>query len=257
LTVHSLVVEVPRASGVTAVSRALVAAIVVPPHSVVAPEHATFAVASDTETGPVTLVAPVVGSVAVEAVRFSIVVVVSVEQPPPIPWVVHAVVARLSRTPVTSPVAPPLVVEAPLPTQPSTWQSAFAPAVLDAVSVGPAGCAAANTPRFDCVAAVSPTCDCDWLPHDPPVVEQFAEALVSRTAVTGVAGVAAPAVAALGSTGAAPGAAILPVVAVFVVPVQVAVGQSTHAFTDDTAVPSPSTVAPGVVVRVAVVASQL
>jgi hypothetical protein len=238
-----------------------VAAIVVPPHSVAAPEHATFAVASDTETGPVTFAAPVVGSVAVVAVRFSTVVVVSVEQPPPTPWVVHSVVAWLSRTPVTSPVAPPLVVEAPLPTQPSTWQSAFAPAVLDAVSVGPAGSvAAANIPRFDCAAAVSPTCDCDWLPHDPPVVEQVADAFVSRTAVTGVAaaGVApAAGAAAAGFTGAVPGAAILPVVAVFVAPVQVAVGQSTQAFTDDTAEPSPSTVAPGVVVRVAVVASQL
>src|SRR3954451_6677965 len=152
---HSLVVEVPRASGVTAVSRALVAAVVVPPHSVWAPAHATFAVASDTDTGPVTFAAPVIGSVAVVAVRFSIVVLVSVEQPPPTPWVVHAVVAWLSRTPVTSPVTPPVVVEAPLPTQPRTWQSAVAPAVLDAVSVRAAG-VAANPPRC-CAAAVSPT----------------------------------------------------------------------------------------------------
>ena len=36
---HALVVEVPRAAGVTAVSRALVPAIVVPPHCVLAPEQ--------------------------------------------------------------------------------------------------------------------------------------------------------------------------------------------------------------------------
>jgi hypothetical protein len=240
---------------VTAVSRALVAAIVVPPHSVAAPAHVTFAVASDTDTGPVTFAAPVVGSVAVVAVRFSTVVFVSVEQPPPTPRVVHAVVAWLSRTPVTSPVAPPLVVDAPLPTQPSTWQSAFAPAVLDAVNVRPAGVVpvAANRSRFCAAAAVSPTCDCDWLPHDPPVVEQFADAFVSRTAVTvAAAGAVAPAAA-----GATLGAAIFPVVAVFVVPVQVAVGQSTHAFTVETAAPSPSTVAPGVTPTVPVAASHV
>jgi hypothetical protein len=244
---------------VTAVSRALVAAFVVPPHSVVEPVHRTVAEASDTDTGPDTWTAPVFASTAAVGVRFSIVVVVSVEQPPPTPWVVHPVLAWLSRIPVTSPVAPPLVVDAPLPTHPRIWQSAFAPAVLDAVSVGAAG-VAANASRFDW-AVVSPTCDCDWLPQLPPVVAQVADAFVSRTAVTGVAGAAgapaAGAAAAAGAAGATPGAAILPVVAVLVVPVQVAVVQSTQAFTVETAVPAPSTVAPGTVDAVAVVASQV
>ena len=52
-------------------------------------------------------------------------------------------------------------------------------------------------------------------------------------------------------------AAILPVVAVFVVPVQVAVSQLTHAFTAEIATPSPSTVAPGVTPTVPVVASHV
>jgi hypothetical protein len=54
VTVHSVDAEVPRASGVTAVSRALVAEVAVPPHSVAAPEHSTEAFAFDTLTGPET-----------------------------------------------------------------------------------------------------------------------------------------------------------------------------------------------------------
>ena len=55
-TVHSAVAEVPRASAVTAVSRALVAAVAAPPQAPAPspPAHCTEAPAVDTLTGPET-----------------------------------------------------------------------------------------------------------------------------------------------------------------------------------------------------------
>jgi hypothetical protein len=52
------VADVPRACGDTPVSRALVAEVAVPPHSVVAPEHVTDAEAFETLTGPDTARTP-------------------------------------------------------------------------------------------------------------------------------------------------------------------------------------------------------
>jgi hypothetical protein len=138
--VHADVVEVPRAPGVIAVSRALVAVAVVPPHSVSAPAHITSAAASEVETGPDTATTPVAWSVEpASAMRFSTVVWVSVVHFPLTPRLVQDEVALLSRTPVTSPLAPPEVPDAVVPAHSASAHSMLDPAELPAVSSAAAG----------------------------------------------------------------------------------------------------------------------
>src|SRR5438552_3895925 len=101
---------VPRASGDTPVSRALVELVAVPRHSVAAPEHSVDAVACDTLTGPDTAAAFLpAGS------RSATCESVFVVQEPPVPCTAQPDEPVLSRTPATSPDAAPDVVDDPEP----------------------------------------------------------------------------------------------------------------------------------------------
>jgi hypothetical protein len=129
VTMHSVDAEVPRASGVTAVSRALVAEVAVPPHSVAAPVHSTEAVAFDTLTGPDTGTTPATISPGVGS-RSDTSVSTAVEQVPPAPRAEQDEVPVLSRTPITSPEAAPVVVLLPVPEHSWVAQTTPDPAAL-------------------------------------------------------------------------------------------------------------------------------
>jgi hypothetical protein len=133
VTVHSVVAEVPRACGDTPVSRALVELVAVPPHSVAAPEHSTEPVACDTLTGPDTAATPVVPGLSAGS-RSATVVSAAFEQLPPAPCAVQDEVPVLSRTPFTSPEAPPDVVLLPDAVHVAAAHSTSLPAVLEADS---------------------------------------------------------------------------------------------------------------------------
>jgi len=226
--VHSLVAEVPRACGVTPVSRALVAEVAVPPHSVAAPEHSTDASAVDTLTGPDTAATP--DSAASAGSRSATVVPVDVEQLPPAPCAEHFDVPVLSRTPFTSPDAPPEVVLDPDATHVAAAQSTCDPAELDAsnsraATVLPAP-VAASWSDHDSSAARSDTCELDSTPHPPSRASHCEEALVVRT------GAAAPAAAGVPVTA--------PVVALLALPLHVMPSQSTFPPAELDALASPS-----------------
>jgi hypothetical protein len=234
VTLHSVVAEVPRACGDTPVSRALVELDAVPPHSVAAPEHSTEPVACDTLTGPDTAATPDAGSASVGS-RSATVVSAAVEQLPPAPCAVQVEVPVLSRTPLTSPDAPPAVVLLPEAMQPAAAHSVSAPAVLVADSsrvdrVLPVAAAVSCSSQVGS-AARSDTCESDSTPHPPAFASQLEEALVVRT------GAAVPAVA------GAPVA--VPVVALEALPLQVAASQSTFAPAELAALASPSVSAAG------------
>jgi len=239
VTVHSLVAEVPRACGVTPVSRALVEELAVPPHAVAAPEHSTDAVACDTLTGPDTAATPDAGSASAGSrslgSRSASVVSAAVEQPPPAPCAVQVEVPVLSRTPFTSPDAPPEVVLVPDATQPAAAHSTSLPALLDAASSRPASAvpvaAAVSCSSHDGSAGWSDTRESDSTPHPPAFASHDEEAFVVRT------GAAAPVVAGV--------PVAVPVVALDAVPLQVASPQSTFAPAELDAVASPSVSAAG------------
>jgi hypothetical protein len=229
VTVHSAVEEVPRACGVTPVSRALVELFAVPPHSVAAPEHCTVALACDTLTGPDTCATPVVAPAAAGS-RSATVVSAAVVHVPPAPCAVQDDVPVLSRTPFTSPAAPPDVVLDPAAAQLAAAQSTSVPAVLEADSsrvarVAPVATAASRSSQ-DGSAARSDTCESDRTPQPPAFASHCEEALVVRT------GAPAPAFA---GVPVAP-----PVVALDAFPLQPAVAQSTFAPAELDAVASPS-----------------
>jgi hypothetical protein len=219
--VQSAVSEVPRACGVTPVSRALVDEVAVPPHSVAAPEHSKDAFAVDMLTGPDTAARP--DSAASLASRFSTVVSAAVVQLPPAPCEVHFEVPVLSRTPFTSPDAPPEVVLDPDATHDAVSQSTCEPAELDASSTR----AAAVLPAASCSddsATRSDTCELDSTPQPPSLALHCEEPLVVRT------GAFFP---------AAEAPVTVPVVALLVLPSQ-AVSQSMFAPAELDAVASPS-----------------
>jgi hypothetical protein len=233
VTVHSLVADVPRACGVTPVSRALVEELAVPPHAVAAPEHSTDAVACDPLTGPDTAATPDAGSASAGS-RSATVVSAAVEQPPPAPCAVQVEVPVLSRTPVTSPDAPPEVVLVPDATQAAAAHPTSLPALLDAAGSRPAGAvpvaAAVSCSSQDGSAARSDTRESDSTPHPPAFASHDEEAFVVRT------GAAALAVGVL---------VAVPAVALDAVPLQVASPQSTFAPAELDAVASPSVSAAG------------
>jgi len=232
VTVHSAVDEVPRACGVTAVSRALVDDFAVPPHSVAAPEHATDAAAFDTLTGPDTGVTPAVvaASAASAGSRSATVVSADVVQLPPAPWAVQDEDPVLSRTPFTSPDAPPEVLLDPAPVHVAVRQESSEPAVLEATSSRTAAVVpfTAAVSRFDHEGseALSLTWELDSAAHSPPLALQFEDALVVRT------GAFAPVPAGVPTA--------VPVVALFAVPLHGPSPQSTFAPAELTAVASPS-----------------
>jgi hypothetical protein len=208
------------------VSRALVELVAVPPHSVAAPEHCTEPVACDTLTGPDTAATPDAGSASAGS-RSATVVSAALLQLAPAPWAVQEEVPVLSRTPFTSPEAPPEVVLLPDATQLAAAHSTSLPAVLDAVSSRAAGFPApVSWSDHEVWAALSDTWEFDSTPHPPAFASHCEDALVVRT------GAAAPAVA------AAPVA--VPVVALLALPLQVAPSQSTFAPAELDAVASPS-----------------
>jgi hypothetical protein len=193
VTAKSAVAEVPRACGVTAVSRALVDVLVVPPHSPRPPPHSADAVVCDTLTGPDTGTTPPACRVRrpVAGLRSLTVVSVLAVQSPPAPRELQNEEAVLSRSPITSPDAAPDVVLDPDPAHCAVLHSTVAPAVLDAVSsrIGstcPAAAAARRAARDGVAVTSSPTCEAASIEQLP---SQFDAALVSRT------GAAAPAVA--------------------------------------------------------------
>lgn len=138
VTVHSVVAEVPRACGLTPVSRALIELVALPPHSVAAPEHCTWPLACDTLTGPATAATAAVAGVSAGS-RSATVVSAAVVQLPPAPCAEQVEVPVLSRTPCTSPEAPPEVVLFPDATHVAAAHSVSLPAVLDADSSRVAG----------------------------------------------------------------------------------------------------------------------
>jgi hypothetical protein len=231
VTTHSALAEVPRACGVTAVSRALVDEVAVPPHSVAAPEHATDAAAFDTLTGPDTGAIPAAVAAAASAgSRSATVVSADVVQPPPAPWAVQDEEPVLSRTPLTSPDAPPDVVLDPAPVHVAVRQETSEPAVLDAdssrvASVVPFAAAVTRSDHEGSVA-LSLTCELDSTPHPPPLALQSEEPLVVRT------GASAPFMAGVPTA--------VPVVALFAAPLHGPSPQSTFAPAELTAVASPS-----------------
>jgi hypothetical protein len=231
VTVHSALDEVPRACGVTAVSRALVDDFAVPPHSVTAPEHATDAAAFDTLTGPDTGVTPAVVAVAASAgSRSATVVSADVVQLPPAPWAVQDEEPVLSRTPLTSPEAPPEVVLEPAPVHVAVRQETSEPAVLEAASSRTASVvpftAALTRSDHEGSVALSLTCELDSAAHPPPFALQFEEALVVRTGASAPFRTGVP--------------TAVPVVALFAAPLQGPSPQSTFAPAELTAVASPS-----------------
>ncbi|WP_232665718.1 hypothetical protein, partial [Pseudonocardia sp. TRM90224] len=135
LTVHSAVALVPRASGVTAVSRALVAAAPLPPHSAAPASQVIVAVAIETLTGPLTAAGSVL-KVLVAARSVTSVPEVALHSPP---LAVQFAEPFESRTPVMSPDAAPVVSVAPVPLQVGLSQSTFAVAFESAVNTRPAG----------------------------------------------------------------------------------------------------------------------
>jgi hypothetical protein len=235
VTVHSALDEVPRACGVTAVSRAL-DDFAVPPHSVAAPEHATDAAAFDTLTGPDTGVTPAVVAAAAASAgsRSATVVSAEVVQLPPAPWAVQDEEPMLSRTPLTSPDAPPEVVLDPAPVHVAVRQESSEPAVLEAASsrtasVVPFTAAVTRSGHEGSVApslTLSLTCELDSAAHPPPFALQFEEALVVRT------GASAPFPAGVPTA--------VPVVALFAAPLHGPPPQSTFAPAELNAVASPS-----------------
>jgi hypothetical protein len=225
VTVHSLVAEVPRACGDTPVSRALVDEVAVPPHSVAAPEHSTDADARDTLAGPdtaATVPAASAGS------RSATVVSADVVQLPPAPRAEQDEVPVLSRTPLTSPEAPPVVLLEPEPAHVAAAQSTWDPAVLDADSSRVAGAfrAAASWSDDAGAAALSLTCELDSTPHPPARASHFEEAPVFRTGAVPPFAAGAP--------------VIMPVVALLALPLHAAVSQSTFAPAELVATASPS-----------------
>jgi hypothetical protein len=229
VTVQSALALVPRACGVTAVSRALVDDFAVPPHSVAAPEHATDADAFDTLTGPDTGVTPAVVAASAGS-RSATVVSAEVVQLPPAPWAVQDEEPVLSRTPLTSPEAPPEVVLDPAPVHVAVRQETSEPAVLEAASSRTASVVpfTAALTRSDHEGSVdsSLTCELDSAAHPPPFALQFEEALVVRT------GASAPLRAGVPTA--------VPVVALFAAPLHGPSPQSTFAPAELTAVASPS-----------------
>ena len=133
VTVHSALARVPRACGDTAVSRALVELVEVPPHLVAAPVHATVAAACDTLTGPDTAATPGDAAPSVGS-RSATVVSDPVPQLPDAPCTVHVEDPLLDRVPITSPDAAPDVAADPPPVHVATAQSACAPDALVAIS---------------------------------------------------------------------------------------------------------------------------
>ncbi|OLT01627.1 hypothetical protein BJF90_30790 [Pseudonocardia sp. CNS-004] len=229
VTLHSAVDDVPRACGVTPVSRALVELVAVPPHSVAAPEQCTVALACETLTGPDTCATPVVAAASAGS-RSATVVSAAVVHAPPAPCAVQDDVPVLSRTPFTSPEAPPEVVLDPDAAQLAAAHAISVSAVLDADSSRVAGvtpvAAAASRCSQDGSAARSDTCESDRTPQPPAVASHCEEALVVRT------GAPAPAFAGV--------PVALPVVALDAFPPQTAASQSTFAPAELDAEASPS-----------------
>lgn len=233
MTVQSALELEPRACGDTAVSRALVELVAVPPHSVDPPEQSTFAAACETLTGPDTAATPAWAGWSVAA-RSATVVSDSAAQPAPAPRAEQDDVPVLSRTPITSPDAAPEVVELPEPVQAEPSQSTLAPAWLVAVSSCPTGAAAASVPSAArrlmagrVGTPLSVASELDSTRHPPAVASQLEEPLVSRTAA--------------GPPAVAFGADTLPLVAIPALPEQPArPSQSTLACALLDAPPSPS-----------------
>jgi hypothetical protein len=232
VTVQSALALVPRACGDTAVSRALVDDFAVPPHSVTAPEHATDAAAFDTLTGPDTGVTPAVLAAAAASAgsRSATVVSADVVQLPPAPWAVQDEDPVLSRTPLTSPEAPPEVLLEPAAVHVAAAQETSEPAALEAVSSRVASVvpftAAVTRSDHDGSVALSLTCELDSTAHSPPLALQFEEPLVVRTGASAPFRAGAP--------------TAVPVVALFAAPLHVASSQSTFAPAELDAVASPS-----------------
>ncbi|GAA0925158.1 hypothetical protein GCM10009559_09820 [Pseudonocardia zijingensis] len=176
---HSAVADVPRAGGVTPVSRALVDDAAVPPHPPAPPAHSTDAPTVDTLTGPDT--AASVPSCA----RSATLVPDPPEQVPPAPCTVQDDAPVLLRTPATSPDAAPEVVFHPRPVQPAIAHTVCEEASLTAVSTRSTA-PTRDTSRED---ASSSAREDALLTQSPSVAAQVDAALVSRT------GAAAPATA--------------------------------------------------------------
>jgi hypothetical protein len=164
------------------VSRALVAEVAVPPHSVAPPEHVTDADAFETLTGPDTAATPVAMPAASAGSRSATVVSAEVVQPPPAPRAVQDEEPVLSRAPMTSPDADPDVVPLPVPAHPAISQVTLAPAELAANSSLPGAGAPVAALRIDRSSlALSPTSEADSAVHLPADAVQDEDPLVSRT----------------------------------------------------------------------------
>ncbi|NMH77847.1 hypothetical protein [Pseudonocardia xinjiangensis] len=177
---QSALLEEPLRCGDTAVSSALVELAAVPPHDPLPPEQSTRAPAFETLTGPETCEpdAPAAGS------RSSTVVSLPAEQVPPAPCAEHEAEPELSRTPVMSPDAEPVVADFAVPVHAALPQSTSEPAVLVAASFTGLTVAAAAT-SFHASRPLSVRAaafDVESAEQPPAVAVQDEEPLVVRTA---------------------------------------------------------------------------
>jgi hypothetical protein len=170
-TVHEVVAVVPRRSGLTAVSLALLDAVPDTPHTPSPPAQDAATAASDVATGPVTAPGSPVGS------RSATSLIESTAQPPPAPSTVHDADATLSRTPVMSLEAEPFVDAVLEPLQTTASHVTSPPARLDAKSVRPRTASGSELSR-----APSATSEVASVTQPPAVVAQLLDALVVRTA---------------------------------------------------------------------------
>src|SRR4051812_12008612 len=122
LTVQSALEEEPRRCGETEVSNALVWLEALPPQFALL-SQSTVAEACETLTGPDTLPATGLPSAPSSGSRLVTWVSLLVSQPPPTPCASHAEAPLLSRVPLMSPDAAPVVAECALPLQSALAQS--------------------------------------------------------------------------------------------------------------------------------------
>jgi hypothetical protein len=182
-TVQSALLDEPRRCGDTAVSSALVELAAVPPHDAVPPAQSTRAVACETLTGPDTCEPEALAAGS----RSSMLVSLSAEQAPPAPCAAHEAEPLLSRTPLMSPDAEPVVADFAVPVQATLAQSTSEPALLEAASVTAmavvpvaAGAASSHASRPLSVRAVA--FEVESAEQPPAVAVQDEEPLVVRTA---------------------------------------------------------------------------
>jgi hypothetical protein len=178
--VQSALLDEPLRCADTAVSSALVELAAVPPHDPLPPEQSTRAEAFETLTGPETCepAALAAGS------RSSTVVSLPAEQVPPAPCAEHEADPELSRTPVMSPDAEPVVADFAVPVQTAVAQSTSEPAVLEADSftVPPVAAAVATSHASRPLSVRAVAFEVDSAEQPPAVAVQDEEPRVVRTA---------------------------------------------------------------------------